>query len=101
MAYTDWGRLVLHSLIYSLVSGVTRIGFEAVGGKCVWASEWDTHSQKAYSANFVDDHAIEGDITEISADAIPDHNVLVGGLKHDNRQARINRPGGYNLYLPG
>jgi len=60
--------------------GGTRLGFESVGGRCVWTSEWDPHSQKTYSTNFPDDEPINGDITEIKANDIPDHDLLVGGF---------------------
>ena len=39
--------------------GGLRLGFEAIGGKCVFTSEWDKYSQKTYAANFPhDDHEI-------------------------------------------
>ncbi len=60
--------------------GGMRLGFEANGGQCVFTSEWNKHSQKTYSANFEDDHPIAGDITELSAADIPDHDVLVAGF---------------------
>lgn len=60
--------------------GGMRLGFEANGGRCVFTSEWNRYSQKTYAANF-DDHApIAGDITKMSADEIPDHDVLVAGF---------------------
>jgi DNA (cytosine-5)-methyltransferase 1 len=31
--------------------GGFRLAFEAVGGACVFLSEWDVHSQKTYFAN--------------------------------------------------
>ena len=60
--------------------GGTRLGFEAHGGKCVFTSEWDVHSQKTYSTNHHDEHPIAGDIRSIPIDQIPDHDVLVGGF---------------------
>jgi DNA (cytosine-5)-methyltransferase 1 len=32
--------------------GGLRRGFESTGGKCVFTSEWDKHSQLTYRANF-------------------------------------------------
>jgi DNA (cytosine-5)-methyltransferase 1 len=61
--------------------GGLRLGFEAIGGKCVFTSEWDRYSQKTYRANFPDDdHEIAGDIREIDASSVPDHDVLLAGF---------------------
>lgn len=60
--------------------GGMRKGFEAAGGKCVFTSEWDEYAQRTYRANFPDDHEIAGDITQIDADDIPEHDVLVAGF---------------------
>jgi DNA (cytosine-5)-methyltransferase 1 len=59
--------------------GGFRKGFEAAGGRCVFTSEWDKYSQTTYKANF-GDHAVHGDITQIDADDIPDHDVLLAGF---------------------
>ena len=58
--------------------GGTRLGFESVGGKCVFTSEWDPHAQKTYEANFGEKPA--GDITQIMSKDIPDFDVLLGGF---------------------
>src|SRR5205085_5961158 len=34
--------------------GGLRLGFEAIGGKCVFTSEWDRWSQQTYARNFAD-----------------------------------------------
>lgn len=48
------------------------------GGQCVFASEIDPHARDAYKANYgVTPH---GDISIISADSIPDHDVLFAGF---------------------
>lgn len=60
--------------------GGMRLGFESIGGKCVFTSEWDKYSQKTYAANFPDNEIIHGDITKIDAQDIPKHDVLVGGF---------------------
>ncbi len=60
--------------------GACRKGFELAGGKCVFTSEWDKHSQLTYSANFGDDSPIAGDICEVTTDDIPDHDVLLAGF---------------------
>lgn len=60
--------------------GGLRIGFEAIGGRCVFTSEWNRFSQETYRANFEDDHAINGDITQIHERDIPAHDVLLAGF---------------------
>jgi DNA (cytosine-5)-methyltransferase 1 len=60
--------------------GGTRLGMESIGGKCVWTSEWDKHSQKTYATNFPNEHAIHGDIREAKEEAIPRFDLLVGGF---------------------
>ncbi len=60
--------------------GGMRLGFEKAGGNCVFTSEWNKFSQKTYSANFGDQQAVAGDITQIDAAEIPDHDVLVAGF---------------------
>jgi DNA (cytosine-5)-methyltransferase 1 len=58
--------------------GGFRIAFESVGGECVFASEWDKLAAQTYEANF--GHKPEGDITQIAAEDIPDHDILTGGF---------------------
>lgn len=60
--------------------GGTRLGLESIGGKCVWTSEWDKHSQQTYAANFPGEHAVHGDIREVAAEDIPKFDMLVGGF---------------------
>jgi DNA (cytosine-5)-methyltransferase 1 len=60
--------------------GGLRMGFESVGGKCVFTSEWDQAARKTYQANFECEHPIEGDITKIDAADIPAHDVLLAGF---------------------
>ncbi len=60
--------------------GGTRLGMEAAGGQCVFTSEWDRFSCQTYRANHADTHAIRGDITQVPADEIPPHDVLVAGF---------------------
>lgn len=59
--------------------GGFRLGFESVGGRCVFTSEWDKHAQQTYRANF-GDHEVHGDITLIPEADIPDHDVLLAGF---------------------
>lgn len=60
--------------------GGLRKAMESVGGRCVFTSEWDKYAQQTYLANFPDNRPIAGDIREVDAAAIPDHDVLVAGF---------------------
>jgi DNA (cytosine-5)-methyltransferase 1 len=67
--------------------GGLRMGFEAIGGKCVFTSEWDKYASITYRKNFPHDpdHIFAGDIREWTKDAttldrIPKHNVLLAGF---------------------
>ena len=60
--------------------GGLRKAMESAGGRCVFTSEWDAFAQKTYHANFPDNRPIAGDIREVDAAAIPDHDVLVAGF---------------------
>lgn len=66
--------------LFAGIGGLRR-GFESIGGKCVFTSEWDKYSQKTYAANFPnDDHEINGDITKVDVEDIPAHDVLLAGF---------------------
>jgi len=60
--------------------GGLRLGFESIGGQCVFTSEWNAYSQKTYIANFGNHHPVVGDITQVNAKDIPDHDVLLAGF---------------------
>lgn len=62
--------------------GGLRIGFQGIGGHCVFTSEWDKYSQETYSRNFRDNHPVHGDIRQFSddPDLIPEHDVLLAGF---------------------
>ena len=58
--------------------GGLRIGFEKIGGKCIFSSEIDKFACDTYEKNFGERPA--GDITKISAENIPNHEILVAGF---------------------
>jgi DNA (cytosine-5)-methyltransferase 1 len=62
--------------------GGLRLGFESIGGRCVFTSEWDANSQKTYALNFPNEHPISGDIREFSKEPslVPRHDVLLAGF---------------------
>lgn len=65
--------------LFAGIGGLRR-GFESIGGKCVFTSEWNLHAQLTYKANYNCDHEILGDITQIPAAEIPPHDVLLAGF---------------------
>ncbi len=58
--------------------GGFHLAADALGGKCVFASEIDAQAQKAYRANYGITPC--GDITKIPNNEIPDHDVLLAGF---------------------
>lgn len=58
--------------------GGMRIAFEQAGGHCVYSNEWNKYSQQTYFANFGEQP--DGDITQVDAETIPGHDVLVAGF---------------------
>lgn len=63
--------------LFAGIGGI-RIGFEDLGGKCVFSSEWDKYAQITYEANFGEKP--EGDITKIDEKDIPPFDVLLAGF---------------------
>ena len=58
--------------------GSFRFALESFGAKCVFSSELDPHCQDVYEQNHGDRPA--GDITKISENDIPPHDVICGGF---------------------
>lgn len=63
--------------LFAGIGGI-RLGFESVGGYCVFSSEFDEDACTTYQANF-GEHPF-GDITKIDAKDIPDFDILLGGF---------------------
>ena len=63
--------------LFAGIGGI-RLGFESVGGHCVFSSEFDENACKTYEANFGEHPS--GDITKIAAKDIPDFDILLGGF---------------------
>lgn len=58
--------------------GGFRQAFQAVGGKCVFSSEWNKYAKKTYAANYGE--MPYGDIRSIPKEQIPKHDVLCAGF---------------------
>ncbi|OAT78657.1 DNA (cytosine-5-)-methyltransferase [Mangrovibacter phragmitis] len=83
--------------LFAGIGGI-RSGFEAIGGECVFTSEWNKHAVKTYKANWYCSpaHKFNHDIRDITLsnqpeisqqaawqhidDNIPDHHVLLAGF---------------------
>lgn len=63
--------------LFAGIGGI-RLGFEHIGWKCVFSSEWDRYAQQTYAANF--GIVPEGDITKIDVSSIPSFDALVAGF---------------------
>ena len=72
----DWNDFKFIDLFAGI--GGIRLGFESVGGRCVFSSEFDEDACKTYEANFHEHPS--GDITKIAASDIPDFDILLGGF---------------------
>lgn len=72
----DWNHFTFIDLFAGI--GGIRLGFESVGGECVFSSEFDEAACKTYEANFGEHPS--GDITKIPASDIPDFDILLGGF---------------------
>ncbi|WP_371246014.1 DNA cytosine methyltransferase [Mycoplasmopsis agassizii] len=70
--------------------GGFHIAMDDLGGKCVFASEWDQNCRITYETNFrkTNQELFEngnqtyfaGDITKVDPNSIPDHDVLCAGF---------------------
>ena len=63
--------------LFAGIGGI-RIPFEELGCSCVFSSEWDKSAQMMYHANFREIPV--GDITKITNDEIPEHDILLAGF---------------------
>ena len=63
--------------LFAGIGGI-RLGFQKHGVNNVFSSEWDKFAQKTYAANFGEMPL--GDITTISTEEIPDHDILLAGF---------------------
>ena len=72
----DWNSFRFIDLFAGI--GGIRLGFESVGGHCVFSSEFDEDACKTYEANF-GEHPSE-EKKKIDAKDIPDFEILLGGF---------------------
>lgn len=67
--------------LFAGIGGLRR-GFDAIGGRCVFTSEWNPYARQTYLANYHDGagHVMAGDITATDAADIPEHDILLAGF---------------------
>ena len=93
--------------LFAGIGGI-RLGFESVGGKCVFTSEWNDWSKKTYQANFGEETHFVGDIVPYSAEDVPDHDVLLAGFPCQpfsiagvSKKNALGRPHGFECTTQG
>ncbi len=67
--------------VVSLFCGLGGLdkGFLEAGFNIVWANDFDKYAVQTYQENY-GNHVVLGDINEIPLDAIPEHQILIGGF---------------------
>jgi len=67
--------------LFAGIGGLRR-GFDVIGGKCVFTSEWNVYAQQTYRANYDDgnNHIMAGDLRNVNLKDIPDHDILLAGF---------------------
>ena len=93
--------------LFAGIGGLRR-GFEPLGGKCVYTSEWNRFAQRTYQANYDSNHDIAGDITKVDVSEIPKHDVLLAGFPCQpfsiagvSKKIALNRPHGFRCEAQG
>jgi DNA (cytosine-5)-methyltransferase 1 len=95
--------------LFAGIGGI-RVGFEELGGHCVFTSEWNEFSKKTYLANFssTPSHVFAGDITNVDESDIPDHDVLLAGFPCQpfsiagvSKKNSLGRPHGFECTTQG
>lgn len=93
--------------LFAGIGGLRR-GFESVGGRCIFTSEWDKHCQATYRANFDVGHEIAGDIVKVQSSEIPAHDVLLAGFPCQpfsiagvSKKNALGRPHGFDCDTQG
>ncbi|HWR34380.1 MAG TPA: DNA (cytosine-5-)-methyltransferase [Clostridia bacterium] len=93
--------------LFAGIGGI-RSGFESIGGKSVFVSEWNPWAKKTYIENFGAEEPYIGDIVPYAAEEIPDHDVLLAGFPCQpfsiagvSKMNALGRPHGFECATQG
>lgn len=93
--------------LFAGIGGI-RLGFESIGGKCIFTSEWNEWSKKTYISNFGDEHTFIGDIVPFPSEDVPEHDVLLAGFPCQpfsiagvTKKNALGRPHGFECTTQG
>ncbi len=93
--------------LFAGIGGI-RLGFESIGGRCVFTSEWNEWSKKTYVANFGEGEMFVGDIVPFPAEEVPDHDLLLAGFPCQpfsiagvSKKNSLGRPHGFECTTQG
>ncbi len=71
--------LMSYASMYAGIGGFD-LALTRAGWRCKWANEIDKYACQVYRKNFGSKELVEGDVRQISAETIPDIDLLVGGF---------------------
>jgi DNA (cytosine-5)-methyltransferase 1 len=76
--------------LFAGIGGLRR-GFDTIGGRCVFSSEWNIEARITYFANYYDgpDHVFARDLRRYEADDLPEHDVLLARMAADSDALQI------------
>jgi len=93
--------------LFAGIGGI-RLGFESIGGRCVFTSEWNEWCRKTYQANFGIEECFAGDIVPYPVEDVPDHDVLLAGFPCQpfsiagvSKKNALGRPHGFECTTQG
>jgi len=93
--------------LFAGIGGI-RLGFESIGGTCVFTSEWNDWAKKTYQTNFGEEAHFIGDIVPFPEYEVPDHDVLLAGFPCQpfsiagvSKKNALGRPHGFECTTQG
>ena len=93
--------------LFAGIGGI-RLGFESIGGRSIFTSEWNEWSKKTYIANFGEGEMLVGDIVPFPAEEVPDHDLLLAGFPCQpfsiagvSKKNSLGRPHGFECTTQG
>jgi len=88
--------------------GGTRLGFQELGGTCVFTSEWNEWAKKTYTANYGNGHTFIGDIVPFPEEEVAEHDILLAGFPCQpfsiagvSKKNALGRPHGFECTTQG